>query len=65
VRRVPASLIIFGYCDGKTFEYEYQSREEHDADWQRLQEKIEQESELKFQADPSITLEGSRFHHEG
>ena len=56
VRRIPASLIIFGYCDGKAFEEEFESPEEYDAAWQRFQTRVARECESN-KADPCVVLD--------
>jgi hypothetical protein len=53
VRRVPADLIILGYCDGKAFEEQFESSETYESAWQRLQAQVEREREAK-QADPCV-----------
>lgn len=55
-RRVPAALIVFGYCDGKAFEEQFESSEEYEAAWQRFQKHIERERESN-KPDPCIVLD--------
>jgi hypothetical protein len=58
VRRVPAAQIIFGCCDGKAFEEQFESPEEYEAAWQRFQKQVERENEANTQVDPCFVLRG-------
>lgn len=55
VRRVPAALLLLGYCDGKAFEEEFESVEKYEAAWQHYLTEVEQLRKSNL-ADPCIAL---------
>jgi hypothetical protein len=56
VRRVPAALIIFGYCDGKAFEEQFDSSAKYEAAWRRSQKQIDRERKSN-KVDPCIVVD--------
>ncbi len=56
VRCIPASQMIFGYCNGNGFEEQFNSSEAYQDAWQRFQKRVERESESANKTDPCIVL---------